>query len=73
VGFTGGSIPHVNVNRLLLRNAAVVGSPWRAWVIERPEAAREIGDVVTRLIGDGAIRPLVGAHFAWRTALTRCA
>lgn len=63
VGFTGGSIPHVKVNRLLLHNTAVVGSAWREWVIQGPEAAREIGDAVTRLIGDGAIRPLVGARF----------
>ena len=64
VGFTGGSIPRVKVNRLLFHNTEVVGAAWREWVITRPEAAREIGEVVTRLVGDGAIRPLVGARFA---------
>jgi NADPH:quinone reductase len=63
VGFTGGSIPQVKLNRLLLNNTEVVGAAWREWVIHRPEVAREIGEVVTRLIGDGAIRPLVGARF----------
>ena len=63
VGFTAGSIPQVKVNRLLLNNSEVVGAAWREWVIQRPEAAAEIGDVVTRLIGDGAIRPTVGARF----------
>jgi NADPH2:quinone reductase len=63
VGFTGGSIPQVRVNRLLLNNTEVVGAAWGEWVIERPEAAREIGEVVTRLVGDGAIRPLVCTRF----------
>jgi NADPH2:quinone reductase len=63
VGFTAGSIPEVKVNRLLLGNTAVVGAAWGEWVNLRPETAREIGEQVTRLVGDGAIRPLVGARF----------
>jgi NADPH:quinone reductase len=63
LGFTAGSIPQVKVNRLLLNNTEVVGAAWREWVIQRPEAPAEIGDVVTRLIGEGAIRPIVGARF----------
>jgi NADPH2:quinone reductase len=63
VGFTGGSIPQVKVNRLLLNNTEVVGAAWREWIIQRPDTAREIGGVVTRLTGEGAIRPLVGARF----------
>jgi NADPH2:quinone reductase len=63
VGFAGGSIPQVKVNRLLLNNTEVVGAAWREWVIQRPDAAGEIGDLVTRLIGDNAIRPIVGARF----------
>jgi NADPH:quinone reductase len=63
VGFTGGSIPQVKVNRLLLTNTEVVGAAWREWVIHTPKAAREIGDLLARLIDDGAIRPLVGARF----------
>ena len=30
VGFTGGSIPEVRVNRLLLNNIDVVGAGWGA-------------------------------------------
>ena len=30
VGFTGGSIPEVKVNRLLLNNTEVVGAGWGA-------------------------------------------
>jgi NADPH:quinone reductase len=63
VGFTGGSIPQVKVNRLLLDNTEVVGAAWREWIIQRPDDARQIADVVTRLTVEGAIRPLVGARF----------
>lgn len=62
VGFTGGSIPQVKVNRLLLHNTEVIGAAWPEWVIQRPDTTRTIGDIVTRLIGEGAIRPLVGAR-----------
>ena len=64
VGFTGGSIPQVKVNRLLLNNTGVVGAAWREWVIQHPDQARVIGDRVTQLTVEGAIWPLVGARFS---------
>jgi NADPH:quinone reductase len=63
VGFTGGAIPEVKVNRLLLRNTEVVGAGWGAYVMAKPALNREIGDAIDRLIADGAVRPLVGARF----------
>src|SRR3954469_26067723 len=43
VGFTGGSIPEVKVNRLLLNNVEVVGAGWGAYVMSKPELNQEIG------------------------------
>ena len=43
VGFTGGSIPEVKVNRLLLGNTEVVGAGWGAYVMGKPDLNREIG------------------------------
>jgi NADPH:quinone reductase len=63
VGFTGGSIPEVKVNRLLLNNTEVVGAGWGAFVMARPELNQEIGAAVNRLVDDGFVRPLVGARF----------
>ncbi len=63
VGFTGGSIPEVKVNRLLLGNTEVVGAGWGAYVMARPQINREIGAVVDRLIGEGFVRPIVGQRF----------
>ena len=36
VGFTGGDIPTVNVNRLLLNNVDAVGVGWGAWTMTHP-------------------------------------
>ncbi|MGZ4343684.1 MAG: NADPH:quinone oxidoreductase family protein [Solirubrobacteraceae bacterium] len=63
VGFTGGSIPEVRVNRLLLNNTEVVGAGWGAGVMSKPDAVRQIGDAIADLIAKGFVRPLVGARF----------
>lgn len=63
VGFTGGAIPEVKVNRLLLGNTEVIGAGWGAWVLPKPEAFREIGAALDTLIASGHVRPVVGARF----------
>jgi NADPH2:quinone reductase len=63
VGFTGGSIPEVRVNRLLLNNTEVIGAGWGAYIMAKPEVNREIGAAVTELIDRGFVRPIVGHHF----------
>jgi NADPH:quinone reductase len=62
VGFTGGSIPEVRVNRLLLRNTEVVGAGWGAYVMGKPELNRRVGAEIGQMIADGHVRPLVGAR-----------
>jgi NADPH2:quinone reductase len=68
VGFTGGSIPEVRVNRLLLGNSEVIGAGWGAYVMAKPEVSREIGAELARLIDEGFVRPIVGARFAFEQA-----
>jgi NADPH2:quinone reductase len=63
VGFTGGSIPEVKVNRLLLNNTEVIGAGWGAYVMPKPDVNREIGAKVNRLVDEGFVRPIVGARF----------
>jgi NADPH:quinone reductase len=63
VGFTGGAIPEVKVNRLLLSNTEVVGAGWGAFVMDKPDVWREIGAAVNGLVDAGRVRPIVGAHF----------
>jgi NADPH:quinone reductase len=63
VGFTGGAIPEVKVNRLLLGNIEVVGAGWGAYAMPKPELCREIGAALDALIEQGVVRPIVGPRF----------
>jgi len=63
VGFTGGSIPEVRVNRLLLANTEVIGAGWGAHVLARPEVSVKIGAAVQTLIERGFVAPVVGARY----------
>ncbi len=68
VGFTGGSIPEVKVNRLLLNNTEVVGAGWGAYAMARPDVCREIGAALDGLIAGGFVRPPIGARFGLEQA-----
>jgi NADPH:quinone reductase len=63
VGFAGGAIPEVRVNRLLLTNTEVVGAGWGAYVMGKPDLCRQIGDTVDGLVDRGVVRPIVGERF----------
>jgi NADPH:quinone reductase len=63
VGFTGGSIPEVRVNRLLLNNTEVVGAGWGAGVVGKPAVTDRVAAGIEELIAQGAVRPIIGASF----------
>jgi NADPH2:quinone reductase len=63
VGFTGGSIPEVKVNRLLLNNTEVIGAGWGAYVLSKPQLSVEIAAALDELIASGAVAPIVGERF----------
>jgi len=63
VGFTGGSIPEVKVNRLLLKNTSVVGAGWGEWALSNPGYVAETGAEIAELVDGGFVRPIVGARF----------
>jgi NADPH2:quinone reductase len=68
VGFTGGAIPEVKVNRLLLNNLEVVGAGWGAYAMSKPEVNREIGAAIDELVAGGFVAPIIGARFALEDA-----
>lgn len=57
VGFTGGEIPTVKVNRLLLNNVDVVGVGWGAWTLSHPDALAEQWAGLEGLLTSGRLRP----------------
>jgi NADPH2:quinone reductase len=56
LGFAAGSIPAVKVNRLLLRNAGVLGVGWREFLMAHPDAQAEYGRGIGELVTAG-LRP----------------
>src|SRR3984957_16641576 len=57
VGFTGGEIPTVKVNRLLLNNIDVIGVGWGAWTLSHPDALAEQWAALERLLSSGQLPP----------------
>lgn len=63
LGFTGGEIPTVKVNRLLLNNIDVVGVGWGAFWTRRSSYLREQWEELLPLLGSRQLEPLIGARF----------
>ena len=58
VGFTGGSIPRLPLNRVLLENRSIVGVDWGAWSHQDPAANQAlIADVLGR-VAAGELHPV---------------
>lgn len=57
IGFTGGEIPTVKVNRLLLNNIDVVGAGWGAWTFSHPGYVAEQWAELAPLLASGAVLP----------------
>jgi NADPH:quinone reductase len=55
VGFTGGEIPTVKVNRLLLNNIDVVGVGWGAWAGQHPGALDAQWSAIEELLTSGKL------------------
>ena len=68
IGFAGGEIPTVKVNRLLLNNTAVVGVGWGAYVGKHRDYPREQWRDLLPLLEAGRLVPPVGAVHALEDA-----
>jgi NADPH2:quinone reductase len=60
VGFAGGSIPELKLNRLLLRSASIHGIELSAYSATYPHTGVRAMDELERLLRDGAVNPLIG-------------
>jgi NADPH2:quinone reductase len=63
VGFAGGTIPTVAVNRLLLRNTSVVGVAFPEYAEHFPTMPAEVADGVLAMMGKGQLRPVIGGRY----------
>jgi NADPH2:quinone reductase len=63
VGFAGGEIPQLKVNRLLLRNITVMGAAWREFLAHDPGFVAEAGAALSDLVANGRLTPLSGTTY----------
>jgi NADPH:quinone reductase len=59
VGFASGQIPSAALNHALVKNYSIVGLHWGLYRTKEPQAIVECHRQLTKLVADGAIRPLV--------------
>ena len=63
VGFAGGEIPTLKVNRLLLRNITVMGAAWREFLAHDPGFVAKAGAELRDLVASGRLVPVLGATY----------
>ena len=63
VGFTGGAIPEVKVNRLLLNNIDVRGVGWGAFAMVRPGFMRRQWEELLPMLASGVVDPPVATTY----------
>ena len=59
IGFAGGRIPEVKLNRVLLKNIAITGLHWGAHAMHEPRAIGETMRALMALYAEGKIRPVI--------------
>jgi NADPH2:quinone reductase len=61
IGFASGRIPSIQVNRILLKNIAVVGLHWGAYRQHDPSRIPQAMDALFALYRQGTLRPVVSS------------
>ncbi len=59
IGFASGTIPTVAVNKLLLKNASVVGVQWGTYKFHKPERIAALHEQLCGLFSAGKISPIL--------------
>jgi NADPH2:quinone reductase len=60
IGFAGGSIPRLAMNRVLFRNIDIVGAAWGAFLDRHPELKPATHAELLQMVEAGFVAPLVG-------------
>ena len=68
IGFAGGRIPTLAINRVLLKNISVVGVHWGYYQRRGSPLVQEWMDALLKLYGEGRIRPVIYRTYPLREA-----
>ncbi|CAB4880319.1 unannotated protein [freshwater metagenome] len=69
LGFAGGSIPEIKVNRVMFRNVDIVGAAYGAYIEKRPEVAGQTAAAVDEFVRSGRFQPPIGHRFSLEDAV----
>ncbi|HKK37453.1 MAG TPA: NADPH:quinone oxidoreductase family protein, partial [Paracoccaceae bacterium] len=64
VGFAGGEIPKIPLNLCLLKNAALVGVFWGAYLAKEPQSFRKDMQTLVGWLREGKIKPLISERYS---------
>ena len=59
IGFASGQIPTAALNHALIKNYSIVGLHWGLYQSKNPQLIKDCHVQLTKLVADGAIKPLV--------------
>lgn len=68
VGFAGGGIPRIALNRTILRSISIVGVAYGASAIADPPSNRKLFDQLFQLYREGKVTPHIGHRFPFEEA-----
>ena len=60
IGFAGGQIQSAALNHALIKNYSIVGLHWGLYQAKDPQLIRDCHAQLSKMVAEGAIRPLVG-------------
>lgn len=63
VGFAAGQVPELEMNRVLLRHADIVGVNWGGFFLLDPDYTRRCVEEVIRMSEAGLVSPLIGREY----------
>lgn len=63
IGFAAGEIPKIAANLVLLKNAALVGVFWGAWITRERETNRANFETMFQWYNEGKLKPIVSHTF----------
>jgi NADPH2:quinone reductase len=65
IGFAGGQIQSAALNHALVKNYSIVGLHWGLYQSKIPQLIRDCHVQLTKMVADGAIRPLVSERLGF--------
>ena len=69
IGFAAGTIPSIETNRLLLKNAAIIGLAWGQYIDRAPDKVQSCQKYLYQLLKIGSIKPVIFQHLSFEDAL----